>query len=125
MIIHHDSYPNNVNDNDEHPNDINNIDTDKNSYVRKKDTLRNGVNNSNKNSGNFKNKGSDNEDNNKIDTENNIHNFKFCYNFKLYQSAHIIQKYGESSPYAIQLVQYSNTNIFQRKLKHIGIRKKK
>ena len=124
MIIHHDSYPNNVNDNDEHPNYSNNIDNQKNSDVSNNYTLCNDVNSSNTNSNNFSNNSSDNNDINNINTENNIDNVELYYNFKCRQSAHLIQKYGESFPYDIQFVQQSNTNICQRKFKHIYIRTK-
>ena len=66
----------------------------------------------------------DNGDFNNIDIENNIDNVELSYNFKLRQSVHLIEKYGKSSPYANQFIQQSNTNIFQRKFKHVDIRTK-
>ena len=76
----------------------------KNSDVRKNHTLRNDVNNSDTNSNNFNNNGSENDDVNNIDTENNIDNFELCCNYKCRQNAHSNQKYGESSPCAIQFI---------------------
>ena len=122
LIIFHDTHPTYVNGNDEHTNEINNI--DKKSDVINNDTLRNDVNNSNKISNNLNNNGSENDDVNNIYTENNIDNVELCYICKRRQSAHLIQKYGESLPYTIKLVQQFNTNIFQRKFKHIDIRTK-
>ena len=103
--------------NDENPNDINNIDTEKNSDAINNDTLCNDVNNIDTNFNNFNKNGSDNNNVNSIDTENNIDNVELCYNCKRRQSAHLIQKYSESSTCAIQFIQKSNTNIYQRKLK--------
>ena len=105
LIISHDTHPRNFIGNYEHPNDINNIDTDKNSDIRNNDTFRNDVNNSNINSNNFNKNGSDNNKVNNIDTEKNIDNFELCYNWKLRQSSHLIQKYGEYLPYDIQFIQ--------------------
>ena len=112
LIVCHDAHSNNVKNNNEHPNDINNIDTENNSEVRKNDTLRNYVNDSNTNSNKSKNSGSDNDDINNIDTENNIYNAKVCYNCKRRQSSRLIKTYGKSLPYTIQFIQKSNTNIF-------------
>ena len=89
----------------------------KNSDVRKNGTLRNYANNSNTKPNNLKNNKPDKYDINSIDTENNIDNVELFYNCKCCQSDHIIQKYCESLPYAIQFIQKSNTNIYQRKLK--------
>ena len=125
LIICHDTHPNVVDDNDEQPKYINNIYTNKNSDIRNNDTFCNNVNSRNKNSNNFNNNSLDNGDTNNIDTENNIDNSELCYNCKRRQSAHLIQKYGESSPYAIQFIQQSNTNICQNKFKQIDIRTKK
>ena len=111
LIIHHDKHPNYVNENDENSNDINNIDTNKNSDVSNYDTLCNDVNNSETKYDNFNNNGSENVSINNIDTENNIDNVELCYNFKCRQSAHLIQKYSETLPYALQFVQQSNTYI--------------
>ena len=83
--------------------------------------LLNDVNNRNTNSNNFDNNGSDNANNNNINTEKNINNFKLSYNCKRQQSAHLIQKYGESLPYDIQFIQQYNITIFQRRFKHIDI----
>ena len=77
----------------------------KNSDVNNNDTLRNEVNNSDTNSNNFNSNGSDNDKVKKIDTENNIYSVESCYNLKRRQSVNLIQKYGEPSSYAIQLIQ--------------------
>ena len=74
--------------------------TDKNSDVRNNDMIRNNASNSNKNLNNF-NKNLYNDKVNNIDKYNNTHNVKLCYNQKLHQSAHLIQKCGEYFPYAI------------------------
>ena len=124
LIISNNTHPNYVNYNYEHTNDINNIDTNKNCDISNNDTLCNDVNNNNTDSNKFNNNGSDNDDVNNIDTENNIDNIELCYNCKCRQGAHLVQKYGESLPYFIQLIQQSNTNILQRKPKHIDIRTK-
>ena len=84
--------------------------------------LHNDVNNSDTNSNNTDNNGSDKNDVNNIDTEKNIGNDEICYDCKRRQSAHLVQKYGESTPCSIQLIQKSNTNICRRKSKHIDIR---
>ena len=112
LFIHLDTHPKNVIGNDEHTNKINNIDTDKNSNASNNDMLRNDVNNSDTNSNNFNNNSSENDNVKNIDTENNIDNVKLCYNFKHRQIAHIIKKYGEYLPCAIQSIQVSNTNIY-------------
>ena len=115
LILRHDTHPNDVNANDEHPNKIKNIDTNKKIDVSNNYTLHNDFNNSNTNYNNYNNNSSENGKVNNIDKEKNNDNVELCYNWKHHQSAHLIQKCGESLTYAIQFIQQSNTYIWQKK----------